>query len=91
MALKLSARLGHIDISASKTLEDHLASIGLRTKPKQVREIWNADALMKHMAQDKKAEHGKLAFVLAKKMGEVFVDKDVPQAEVQNVLEQELR
>lgn len=91
MALKLSAKLGHIDASIAQTLNNHLLGIGLRTSPKQVRDMWNVDSLMAHMMHDKKAENGKLAFVLAQSVGRVFTDKQVPEDAVRAVLAEELR
>lgn len=90
MALKLSAKLGHTDATAAEQLEDHLTTIGLRTSPKQVREMWNVDALMQHMTRDKKAQAGKLTFVLAKAISEVFIAKDVDASIVRNVIAEEL-
>ena len=90
MALKLSARLGHADATLADTLEKHLAALGLRTCPKQVQDVWNIDALMAHLAHDKKAEAGKLTFVLLKEIGNVFVEKNVPESTVYDVLAEEL-
>ena len=38
---------------------------------------FNAERLVTHMAQDKKAEAGRLTFILAQALGEAFVAKDV--------------
>ena len=41
---------------------------------------FGADALVAHMAQDKKAEGGALTFILARRIGEAFVAKGVETA-----------
>lgn len=91
MALKLSAKLGHVDTSLAAETAQHLTSIGLRTSPKQVRSMWNVDALMQHMRHDKKAQDGKLAFVLNRGIGDVFIDNNIPQSAVYDILTEELR
>jgi 3-dehydroquinate synthase len=47
---------------------------------------FRADALISHMAQDKKAEGGRLTFVLAKGIGQAFVAKGVDAAAVRAFL-----
>ena len=48
-----------------------------------------ADRLLEHMAQDKKAEGGKLNFILARGIGQAFVAKDVDANEVRSFLIEE--
>ena len=48
-----------------------------------------AEALVRHMAQDKKAEGGKLTFILARGLGEAFVAKDVDASALREFLQQE--
>jgi 3-dehydroquinate synthase len=45
-----------------------------------------ADRLLAHMLQDKKAEAGRLTFVLARRLGEAFVAKAVDAAQVRDFL-----
>jgi 3-dehydroquinate synthase len=47
---------------------------------------FGADRLVAHMAQDKKAEAGRLTFILARALGEAFVAKDVDAAAVRRFL-----
>ena len=47
---------------------------------------FNADALISHMAQDKKAEGGKLTFILARRIGEAFVAKNVAAGPLRDFL-----
>ena len=47
---------------------------------------FDAQALVRHMGQDKKAEGGRLTFILARALGEAFVAKDVDAAAVRDFL-----
>jgi 3-dehydroquinate synthase len=50
---------------------------------------FDASRLVRHMAQDKKAEGGKLTFILARGIGDAFVAKDVDAGAVREFLIQE--
>ena len=50
----------------------------------------DADGLIALMGQDKKVSDGKIAFILARSIGEAFVEKDVDMAVVKAVLEEAL-
>jgi 3-dehydroquinate synthase len=50
---------------------------------------FEAEALVRHMAQDKKAEGGKLTFILVRGIGDAFVAKDVDAGAVREFLIQE--
>ena len=47
---------------------------------------FDADRLVRHMGQDKKAEGGKLTFILARGVGDAFVAKDVSAPAVREFL-----
>ena len=47
---------------------------------------FDADALVRHMGQDKKAEGGRLTFILARALGEAFVAKDVDAGAIRDFL-----
>jgi 3-dehydroquinate synthase len=67
-----------------------IAAAGLPTTLAEVRsKAFDADRLVAHMAQDKKAEGGRLTFVLARGLGEAFVARDVDAAAVRAFLQQE--
>jgi 3-dehydroquinate synthase len=48
-----------------------------------------AERLVRHMAQDKKAQDGRLTFILARRLGEALVAKDVDGRAVETFLRQE--
>jgi 3-dehydroquinate synthase len=59
-------------------VERAIAAAGLPTSLSQLAgNPFKADALIAHMAQDKKAEGGRLTFILARDIGDAFVAKDV--------------
>jgi len=89
LALDLSARLGHAKPDAAERLRTHLGQVGL---PANLGDIEGAplpaQALVDHMLQDKKVEGGKLTLVLARKIGEAFIAKDVPADAIRDLLVQ---
>jgi 3-dehydroquinate synthase len=68
-------------------IERHLRDVGL---PAAIADIPgarpSAGTLMRHMMHDKKAQDGKLTFILAKGIGCAFVTNDVPMDAVQALL-----
>ncbi len=83
LALGFSARLGLCPASERERLRDHLAAAGLPTRLSDV-PVARLDprALVDHMTRDKKADQGRLVFILARRIGEAVVQLDVPAAEV---------
>jgi 3-dehydroquinate synthase len=81
MAFRFSAALGYCAGQDAVRAERAVAAAGL---PTRLAEIpvgpFKADVLIRHMAQDKKAQGGSLTFVLARRIGEAFVAKGVDPA-----------
>src|SRR6202000_180659 len=77
-AFRFSARLG---LCSGQEAERACAAIAAAGLPSRLAERkggpFTADALIGHMVQDKKAEGGKLTFILAHGIGQAFVAKDV--------------
>jgi 3-dehydroquinate synthase len=87
MAFRFSAELGCCPGQDAHRVERALAAAGLPTALSQLSgHPFKADALVAHMAQDKKAEGGKLTFILARDIGEAFVAKDVDPAALRRFL-----
>ncbi|MEO7026464.1 MAG: 3-dehydroquinate synthase, partial [Caulobacteraceae bacterium] len=83
LAFRFSARLGLCPPPAAERVARAVSAAGLATRlPRGV----DADALVGHMATDKKVRRGALAFVLARDIGEVFVADGVEPAEVRAFL-----
>jgi 3-dehydroquinate synthase len=77
-AFRFSAMLGHCTAQDAARAEAGIAAAGLPTRMAQVSGApFLAKRLIEHMAQDKKAEGGRLTFVLAKGIGQAFVAKGV--------------
>jgi 3-dehydroquinate synthase len=54
-------------------VQRHLASVGLPTSPTWIDgRNWQAERLIRHMSRDKKVKDGRIAFVLAKGIGQAF-------------------
>jgi 3-dehydroquinate synthase len=86
-AFRFSARLGHCTQQDAQRVEAAIAAAGLPTRLDQAPGApFSARALISHMAQDKKAEGGRLTFVLAKGIGEAFVAKGVDSEAVRAFL-----
>tara|TARA_R110002073_G_scaffold6994_2_gene40473 strand:+ start:3069 stop:4220 length:1152 start_codon:yes stop_codon:yes gene_type:complete len=87
MALTLANRLGHCKGNDAARLRAHLDATGL---PGGLARLntggWTAERLLAHMMKDKKTEGGKLTFILARAIGEAFIERDVPTGPVADVL-----
>ncbi len=77
-AFRFSARQGLCPSQDAVRAEAAIKAAGLPTRMSDVRpQPFNADALVAHCGQDKKAEGGTLTFVLVRGIGDAFVAKDV--------------
>ena len=86
-AFRFSSRLGLCSGREAEAAGRAIEAARLPTVMSDVRsEPFAADQLIAHMAQDKKAEGGRLTFVLAKGLGEAFVAKDVDASKVREFL-----
>ena len=87
LAFRFSAALGHCSAADAERAVRGIAAGGLPTRMDQVAGApFSADRLITHMAQDKKAEGGKLTFVLARAIGDAFVAKGVDAARLKAFL-----
>ncbi|QQQ18970.1 3-dehydroquinate synthase [Brevundimonas vitis] len=76
MALRFSARQGFCATADADRAEAVLAAAHLPTRLEQAGEF-SAAALIGRMAGDKKAEGGRLTLILARSIGDAFVERDV--------------
>jgi 3-dehydroquinate synthase len=87
MAFRFSAAQGLCEAQDATRAQAAIAAAGLPTRLADVPgHPFIADRLMRHMAQDKKAEGGRLTFILAKGLGDAVVAKDVDAAAVTRFL-----
>lgn len=90
MAFDLSAKLGLCPAADAERVRCHLDAIGLPVRLRSIggdnRRRWDAQRLIDHMRGDKKAEGGKLTFVLTRGIGQAFVSRDVDEAALHDLL-----
>lgn len=87
LAFELSARLGLCAQETPSRVRAHLAEVGAKRDLSDIPgDLPDAAALLTLMGQDKKVIDGQLRFVLARGIGEAFVDANVPTEAVLDVL-----
>lgn len=90
LAFRFSAAQGLIPGQDALRATRAIAAAGLPTRLVEVAgHPFAADRMISHMAQDKKAEAGRLTFILARALGDTFVARNVEAASVRNFLLQE--
>jgi 3-dehydroquinate synthase len=90
IAFRFSAAQGLCEAQDARRAEAAIAAAGLPTRMAQITTApFAADALVRHMTQDKKAEGGRLTFILARALGDTFVAKDVDALAVAQFLKTE--
>jgi len=88
LAFRFSAATGLCTADEAGRVGTVLAAAGLPTRLTQAGSF-RGGALLKRMAGDKKAEGGRLTLILARGVGQAFVDKDVDAAAVASFLASE--
>ena len=86
LAFRLSALLGHCDPALAERVEAHVAAMGLPSELSMLNRRFSAARLMELMQRDKKMRDGRLAFVLARGIGDAFTAPDVPPEAVEATL-----
>ncbi|WBO21190.1 3-dehydroquinate synthase [Sphingomonas abietis] len=89
LAFRYSARIGLCPPGDAARVSRHLAMVGLPTTLAAAGVDTTGDALVAHMLHDKKMAGGKLPFLLARGIGQTFLDKNVDLAEVARFLDDE--
>ncbi len=89
LAFALSARLGFCAPDDVARVRAHLAAVGLPADLGMLNRRFSAARLIGHMRKDKKAEAGRLTFILARGIGAAFVSRDVAEEEVAALLADE--
>ena len=88
LAFRFSAFTGACEAVAADRVETVIAAAGLPTRLEAAGDL-SAEALLRRMAGDKKAEGGGLTLILARAIGDTFVDKAVDRAAVVDFLKTE--
>jgi 3-dehydroquinate synthase len=91
MAFDLSAQLKLCPAVDAERVRTHLGAVGLPVRLRSIggdnRRNWESAKLIEHMRGDKKAEAGKLTFILARGIGRAFVTRDVDETELRGLLD----
>ena len=82
LAFEFSAVRGISPSADAERVRAHFASVGLPTTLAQLGLESAGERLTGHMVHDKKREGGRTSFILARGIGQAFVDKDVDLADV---------
>jgi 3-dehydroquinate synthase len=90
LALDASVRLGYCSAAQHRRVMQHYKQMGLAPSLHSIRDHWDIDALLAHMAHDKKNSGGALTFVLSRGIGEAFVEHGVAPGLIREVLAQSL-
>jgi 3-dehydroquinate synthase len=83
MAFKFSAQLGLCPHAEAYDVRDHFIAAGLPVTPPPF--AYDIDQLMGLMARDKKAQGGKLTFILVHGIGKAFISHDVNESDVREI------
>ncbi len=90
LAHRFSARMNLASPDDADRVEAHLRAVGLPWRLADIPgELPGADGLMDYIRQDKKVSRGALTFILTRGVGQAFVAKDVPPAEVRSFLSEQ--
>jgi 3-dehydroquinate synthase len=89
LAFRYSARRGLTDQATAMRVADHLATNRLPVTLTTAGVRASGETLVSHMLHDKKMSGGKLPFLLARGIGECFVDKQVDLLDVAKFLDSE--
>ena len=82
LAFRFSAARGLCRDEDAEQVEAHLAAVGLPVR----NDLGTPASLVAHMAHDKKKSAGRVPFILARGIGEAFVDQSVELSEVEAFL-----
>ena len=91
LAFRFSEHLGKCPTGRAERVRKHLKSVGLPVDLGEIPgELPGAETLLDIMHQDKKAQLGKLTFILARDIGDTYIARDVDKTTVLDFLKQEL-
>jgi len=86
LAFRLSERLELCPAGVADRVIRHIRACGMTAELGELKRRFSAARLVAHMQRDKKMRDGRLAFVLARGIGEAFTSRDVPAEAVLAVL-----
>jgi 3-dehydroquinate synthase len=91
LAFDLSVKLGLCPAADAKRVRHHLEAVGLPVRLRSIggdnRRQWDTARLIDHMRGDKKAEAGRLTFILTRGIGKAFVTREISMPVLQDLLD----
>jgi 3-dehydroquinate synthase len=82
-AFRFSERQGFCKSGTADRVAEHLRQVGLPTHMREIEGTLPSNSeLVEIMRQDKKAQSGKLTFILARAIGDAFIATNIPDADV---------
>ncbi len=91
LALDLAAQLGHASLQDATRLRAHLKHVGSLARIGDIPgPAPTIDSLLAAMAQDKKVKDGALTFILARRIGDAFIESGISTSVVRAVLQHAL-
>jgi 3-dehydroquinate synthase len=91
-AFRFSEKLGHCPPQTAGRVAAHLKAVGLPTHTNHIEgTLPPPTEMLELMRQDKKAVAGKLTFILTRNLGEAFIARDVPDSQVLDFLEEDVK
>ncbi len=89
-AFRFSERLKHCTPGTADRVARHLKAVGLPTHMNDIEgSLPPITSLVAKMRQDKKAQSGRLTFILARSIGDAFIAKNIPDDEVTAFLKED--
>jgi 3-dehydroquinate synthase len=87
LAFDFAARLGLVGAAEAERVRRHFAATGLPTRLAEVGLAGvPAERLLAHMGRDKKVRDGRITLILSRRIGDAFVMKEAPPAELRDFL-----
>lgn len=88
LAFDLSVMLDLCPIEDANRVRDHYRAVGLPADLPALQGVsWATDALIGHMAKDKKVRDGAITFILARGIGDAFIADNVDPDRVRQVMD----
>lgn len=91
LAFRFSERQGLCPSGTADRIEQHFRACDMKTRPQDVGIKASGDALVRHMAHDKKMEAGQLPFLLARDIGQTYLATTVALTDIAAMLDESMK
>ncbi len=92
LAFDYSAHIGACTIEDAERVRAHMLGVGLPAGPKTLAyRDWNAHSLIARMRDDKKNKDGRITLILARGIGNAYIDPDVDESDLVAFMETSLK